>query len=99
MTPAKKKKGFQPGRGYTRQDWDDVDSPELTDEQIAQGKSFAEALPELAASIKRSRGRPRVESPKQAVTLRLDPDTLEKFKATGRDWRARMAEALEKAKV
>jgi uncharacterized protein (DUF4415 family) len=77
----------------------DPDNPEITDEQIDQAKPFAEAFPELMESIRRARGRPRVESPKEAVTLRLDPATLAKFKSTGKDWRARMARVLEKAKV
>lgn len=77
----------------------DPDNPEITDEQAAQGKPFAEALPDLAAGIKRSRGRPRLAGARVAVTLRLDPATLEKFRATGKDWRSRMAEALDKAKV
>lgn len=77
----------------------DPDNPEITDEQIARGKPFAEAFPELAESIKRSRGRPRLPAAKEAVTLRLDPATLDKFKAAGKDWRARMVEALDKAKV
>lgn len=77
----------------------DPDNPELTDAQIAKAKPFAEAFPDLYASIKRSRGRPKVESPKEAVTLRLSPDVVEKFKAKGDDWRARMAKALERAKI
>lgn len=75
----------------------DADNPELTDEQMAQAKPFAEAFPDLMASIKRARGRPKVENPKEAVTLRLDPATVERFKAGGKDWRGRMAEALDKA--
>ncbi|MBB6469585.1 BrnA antitoxin family protein [Aminobacter carboxidus] len=77
----------------------DPDAPEATDEQLAQAKPFAEAFPELAASMKRARGRPKVEAPKAAVTLRVDPDTLARFKAAGKDWRSRMSEALDKAKV
>lgn len=42
------KKVFKPGQGYTRQDWDDVQSPELTDEQLAEMRPFAEVFPELA---------------------------------------------------
>lgn len=75
----------------------DPDSPELTDEQIAKAKPFAEVFPDLAKSIKRSRGRPPVKNPKQAVTLRVDPGTLARFKAKGKDWRAKMADALDKA--
>jgi uncharacterized protein (DUF4415 family) len=78
----------------------DPDNPELTDAQIAKGKPFAKAFPALAESIKRSRGRPKVDSPKEAVTLRLSPDVVEKFKvAAGDEWRAKMARALERAKV
>jgi len=31
---------------------------------------------------------------KQMLTLRLDPDVIEKFRATGPGWQARMNEAL-----
>lgn len=96
MTTAKQ---FRPGRGYTKKDWDAVNSPEPTDKQLAKAKPFKDAFPELHASIKRSRGRPKVESPKEAVTLRLPPTVVEKFKAAGDDWRAKMAKVLERAKV
>jgi uncharacterized protein (DUF4415 family) len=76
----------------------DPDNPEMTEEQMAELRPFAEVCPDLMASIKRSRGRPRVESPKEAVTLRLSAETVAKFKAIGGDdWRARMSETLEKA--
>lgn len=75
----------------------DRDNPEITDEQIAGRKSFAEAFPDLAESIKRSRGRPRLGNAKEAVTLRLDPEVVERFKAKGDDWRSRMAKALRDA--
>lgn len=92
-------KKFVPGRGYSEADWNDVDSPDLTDEQLAQAKPFAEVFPELAASIKRSVGRPRLDNARQAVTLRLTPETLRRFEGLGPDWRARMAEILEKAEL
>ncbi len=75
----------------------DPDAPELTDEQLKRGRPFKEALPELYASIQRSRGRPRLGNAKEAVTLRLDPGAVARFKALGKDWRARMADILEKA--
>ncbi len=78
----------------------DPDNPEITEEQIAQAKPFGKAFPKLMASIKRSRGRPRVEAPKLAVTLRVDPATLQKFReAAGKNWRARMVKVLNHAKV
>jgi uncharacterized protein (DUF4415 family) len=77
----------------------DPDDTEATDADLAQAKPFAEALPGLMESIRRSRGRPRAEAPKAAVTLRLDPATLARFQAAGKDWRKRMAKALDKAKA
>ncbi len=76
----------------------DPDNPELTDEQMATARPFREMFPDLYESIKRSRGRPKLDAPKEAVTLRLSPDTIARFKAIGgENWRARMSEALEKA--
>jgi uncharacterized protein (DUF4415 family) len=42
-------------------------------------------------------GRPA--SGKSMVTLRLDPDVLAKFKATGAGWQSRINDALKAAKV
>ena len=86
--------------GYTKADLKAVfDNPEWTKEDFARARPFKDVFPDLHAGIKRSRGRPKVENPKEAVTLRLSPDTVEKFKATGDNWRAKMAKALERAKV
>ena len=44
-------------KGYSARNLRDVsDSPELTKEEFAKARSFAEALPELAASIRKGRG-------------------------------------------
>ena len=83
---------------YTKQDWEAVsDNPPITKEDMKRAKPFKEALPELYESIQRSRGRPKVDNPKEAVTLRLDPDVVAKFKANGKNWRANMNDALRKA--
>jgi len=77
----------------------DPDDGEPTEADLARAKPFGRAFPALMDSIKRSRGRPRKAEPKEAVTLRLDPHTLRKFKSTGENWRARMSEILDKAKL
>lgn len=69
----------------------------LSASELAGMKPLAEVLPELAESISRSRGRPAKEHPKTAVTLRIDPRVVERYQAGGADWRAKMAEALERA--
>jgi hypothetical protein len=53
----RKQKSFKPGQGYSKEDWDAVcDNPELTAEDFAKAKPFAEVFPELAASIRKGRG-------------------------------------------
>jgi uncharacterized protein (DUF4415 family) len=98
---AHRQKEFQPGRGYTKEDWDEVsENPPWTEEELKSARPFREVFPEIAEKMEKAiaaRGRPKVEAPKVAVTLRLDPDVLEKFKASGKDWRSRMAEELRKA--
>lgn len=42
-------------------------------------------------------GRPPLANPKKQVTLRLDPEVLEKFRATGRGWQSRINAELRKA--
>lgn len=42
-------------------------------------------------------GRPISENPKKQVTLRLDPDVVEKFRASGKGWQSRINAELRKA--
>ena len=59
------------------------------------------STPEWVAHIKAtavfSRGRPKSSNPKVSQTLRLDPDVLTFFKATGTGWQTRINDALRKA--
>ena len=62
----------------------DPDNYESTDEELAQAKPMAEALPELHAALmaeiaKRKAGRPKAAVTKQSIAIRLDPDVLEAF--------------------
>jgi uncharacterized protein (DUF4415 family) len=93
---GKAQKKFKPGQGYTKKDWDDVQSPELTDEQMAKAKPFAEVFPELAASIRRGRG-PNKAPTKKLVSLRLSPEVIDHFKSKGPGWQSRIDAVLRKA--
>lgn len=42
--------------GYTREDWEAVDSPELTDADLARTKPFAEAFPAIAVKMRKNLG-------------------------------------------
>jgi uncharacterized protein (DUF4415 family) len=55
-------------------------------------------LPKQTLSAERRRpGRPKLDNPKQAVSLRLEPEVLAKFRATGPGWQRRMNEVLKAA--
>jgi hypothetical protein len=69
---------------------DPDDAPELTDEWFETAD-----VHENGRLI--SRGRPKSESAKKAISLRVDADVLDRFKADGRGWQSRMNEALRKA--
>lgn len=72
----------------------DDDAPELTAELLARARPAREVLtPAQQASFKRS-GRPKAETTKVLVSLRLDPDVLEYFRATGPGWQSRINETL-----
>jgi uncharacterized protein (DUF4415 family) len=44
------------------------------------------------------RGRPPLDSPKQAVNLRLDADVLAAYRKTGAGWQTRINDDLQKAR-
>jgi uncharacterized protein (DUF4415 family) len=79
---------------------DEDDAPELTPEMMAQAKRL-EDFPELAdfAEFIRNGGRPRLpgEPPRRRVTMLLDPEVIDHFKAGGRGWQTRINAALRKA--
>lgn len=73
-----------------------VPTPE-EDKTIDRGIASDPDTYELAkADLKQMRrvGRPKIESPKQALTVRYDTDIIEAFKAGGPGWQTRMNDAL-----
>jgi uncharacterized protein (DUF4415 family) len=78
----------------------DPDNPPLTDAQLSRMRPAYQVRPELvAAQLRRGPGRPKSERTKQQVTLRIDRDVLDKFRATGEGWQSLINQALRKAKV
>ena len=43
------------------------------------------------------RGRPKLERPRKLLSLRMQPDIIERWKATGPGWQTRMVKVLERA--
>ncbi|HXH16262.1 MAG TPA: BrnA antitoxin family protein [Sphingomonas sp.] len=80
----------------------DDDNPEWTEADVARARPIAD-FPQLAAAFpngSRPRGRPKgsVTSGKSLVSLRLDNDVLERFRASGPGWQSRINETLRAAK-
>ena len=88
---------YVPNTAYTQEDWDEVsDNPELTDEEMEQARPLAEAMPDLVAAVRRHRGPQRAPT-KALVSLRVDRDVLEAWRATGSGWQKRVNDLLRKA--
>ena len=71
---------------------------EARDKLIAKQRERTKLVQERHAEAEKQaakRGRPA--SGKRLITLRLSEDVLEKFRATGKGWQARIDEALRKA--
>jgi uncharacterized protein (DUF4415 family) len=79
----------------------DEDNPEWTEADFARARPAEELPAELLAAFPNTgkrMGRPP-GSTKQAVSLRLDRDVIDKFRATGPGWQSRINEALRRAAI
>ncbi len=80
----------------------DDENPEWTEADFARARPAAEALREqfgakaVAHLLKPKRGRPPKLVTKRAVNIRLSPEVLAHFRATGPGWQTRMDEVLKK---
>lgn len=84
--------GFEP-------DLTDPDNPEWTEEDFAKAlrpEQFPEYIFEAFPNTPRPRGR-QVSPTKRPISLRVDADVLESYRATGPGWQGRMNDALRKA--
>lgn len=74
-------------------------NPEWTAAMIAEARPASEVLPKIfgartAAAMLKPRGRPKSPDSKVAISLRLPPETLARWKATGPGWQTRMVDVL-----
>ncbi|MGQ0287311.1 BrnA antitoxin family protein [Pasteurellaceae bacterium 22721_9_1] len=90
-------------------DYDDVENVPFTDEELGQFRPLAEVMPpdfvamvlnnqqERAklGKVRKPRGKQRKPT-KEAVNLRLSPEVLAAFRATGKGWQTRINDVLLK---
>ena len=74
----------------------DDESPEITPEMFAQMRPMKDVTPGMAAAIKALRGRPKLENPKQVVSIRMSASAVKRWSAMGRADRAKLIATLEK---
>lgn len=68
---------------------DPDDAPPLTEEFFARAE-----IREGEKLVRRGRGRPRSPAAKRQVTIRLEPELLDRLRATGPGWQTRLNEAV-----
>ncbi|QTF92476.1 BrnA antitoxin family protein [Halomonas sp. BM-2019] len=68
---------------------DPDDAPELDDD-------FFEEADEYRGDQLVRRGRPKAMRPKERITIRLDQEVVEAFRATGPGWQTRVNQALKR---
>lgn len=74
----------------------DRDNPPINEEFAKGFRPAIEVAPDLVRRMRGQRG-PQKAPTKRLVSLRLDPDVIEHFRATGPGWQARINDALRKS--
>ncbi len=82
--------------GYRREDWDAVDSPELSDQEIAGLRPMSEAHPDLYDALSASEGNDTGSNSETTISLRLDADLAAKLRSFGPGWESRVREVLRR---
>jgi uncharacterized protein (DUF4415 family) len=75
----------------------DRENPEWTDEDFRRARPATEVLPkDVVDAIRRYRGQrgPQKSPTKELISLRVDRDVVDAYRATGRGWQTRANEAL-----
>lgn len=83
-----------------RAEWvDEDDAPELDAAFFARAKRLVngvEVSPAEFDAARKRMGRPRVESPKVPLTMRVDADVAAALKASGAGWQTRLNQLLRR---
>jgi uncharacterized protein (DUF4415 family) len=74
----------------SREDWDAVESHPLSNSFLAGMKPVQENHPNIPTRVRGPQKSPR----KKPVSLRLDANVIDAFRATGRGWQSRLNTAL-----
>lgn len=74
-------------------DWTDPDdAPELTVDMLDNAEVF-----DGDRFVRRGRGRPKADTVKEQISVRLDPDVIAKLREAGPGWQSRLNDLLRDA--
>jgi uncharacterized protein (DUF4415 family) len=86
------------GRGINSKWVDPDDAPEWTEDQFERAEiRHGDTVIRPADGTLTKRGRPKAENPKRQVTLRLDSEVIDHFRASGPGWQTKINDVLKKA--
>ena len=71
-----------------------VDAHVIAPQEYEELPEFTENM--LARAKLKKGGRPLSPNPRKSISLRLPPEVIERWRATGPGWQTRMAERLSK---
>ena len=74
----------------------DEENPEWTEADFQKARPPSGLPADILAAFPRTRG-PQKTATKVAISIRLSPEVVERFKAGGRGWQARIDDTLKKA--
>ncbi len=84
-------------RSTLKSDLKRVDAHEIKPAEYKEIPELTEAM--LKKAVVSKGGRPKLESPRQLISLRLPAAVVARWRATGPGWQTRMAERLAKTPV
>ncbi|MBZ8138456.1 hypothetical protein CLD22_00910 [Rubrivivax gelatinosus] len=73
-------------------DLERVDAHAIKPHEYKELPELTDAM--LARAVVNKGGRPKSDNPRQLISLRLPPDVIARWRATGPGWQTRMAERL-----
>ncbi len=78
-------------KNVSQKDWDEIDSPPLSDEILARMRPVKETHPGIPRRVRGVQKRPT----KVPVSIRLSPEVIDYFKSQGKGWQTRVDEVLQ----
>ena len=77
----------------------DAENPTWTLETFKKSRPANEVLPnifsdQISQELLKPRGRPRLETPKERINIRLSYEVIQHFKSSGAGWQTRIDAAL-----